>query len=68
MCYQVTCKTCNKISWGGCGRHVDSVMKNVQESDRCKCQGELPQGGGGGGAPLLGLLIGAFVIYWFFFK
>jgi hypothetical protein len=25
MCYKVTCQTCGKASWGGCGQHIDSV-------------------------------------------
>ena len=38
MCWQGTCKTCRKITWGGCGRHVDSVMKNVPMEQRCACK------------------------------
>ncbi|KZV67331.1 hypothetical protein PENSPDRAFT_654167 [Peniophora sp. CONT] len=36
-CYAVTCGTCNKTTWKGCGQHVDSVMKDVKEEDKCKC-------------------------------
>ncbi len=38
MCYPVTCSTCKKTTWGGCGRHVDSVMKSVPASRRCTCK------------------------------
>ncbi|MGO4201201.1 hypothetical protein AB4Z09_05495 [Rhodococcus sp. TAF43] len=38
MCYPVTCRTCNKTTWGGCGRHVDSVMRTVPAAERCKCE------------------------------
>jgi hypothetical protein len=41
MCYPVTCATCRKTGWGGCGRHVDAVMRSVPASDRCNC-GENP--------------------------
>lgn len=37
MCYPVTCSTCKKTTWGGCGAHVDSVMKSVPASRRCEC-------------------------------
>lgn len=37
MCYPVTCSTCSKTTWGGCGSHVDSVMRSVPASDRCDC-------------------------------
>ncbi|WP_169811620.1 hypothetical protein [Nocardia shimofusensis] len=38
MCYPVTCSTCKKTTWGGCGSHVDSVMRNVPASRRCECR------------------------------
>lgn len=25
MCYPVTCRTCGKTTWAGCGAHVDAV-------------------------------------------
>lgn len=37
VCYPVTCSTCKKTTWGGCGAHVDSVMKSVPASRRCEC-------------------------------
>lgn len=35
MCRAVTCKTCGKTTWAGCGQHVDQVMRNVAKADRC---------------------------------
>ena len=32
MCYPVQCPKCGKTSWGGCGQHVDSVMRSVPAS------------------------------------
>lgn len=36
MCYQKTCKTCGKVAWGGCGQHVDEVMRGVPKAQRCQ--------------------------------
>ncbi len=36
MCRPVTCKTCGKTTWAGCGQHVDQVMANVSPSQRCE--------------------------------
>ncbi|VDB84049.1 unnamed protein product [Peniophora sp. CBMAI 1063] len=36
-CYAVACGTCGKTTWKGCGQHVDSVMKDVKDEDKCKC-------------------------------
>lgn len=35
MCRQVTCKTCGKTTWAGCGMHVDEVRAGVPRRDRC---------------------------------
>ncbi|CCQ18114.1 putative uncharacterized protein (fragment), partial [Rhodococcus sp. AW25M09] len=42
MCYPVPCPACGKTTWAGCGRHVDSVMKNVPQSQQCSCSIEAP--------------------------
>lgn len=47
MCRAVTCKTCGKTTWAGCGQHVDSVMKNVAQADRCP--GHAKEQGAGSG-------------------
>lgn len=44
MCYQVTCPTCGKITWNGCGQHVDEVMSGVPTSQRC--EGHATESGG----------------------
>lgn len=38
MCRRVTCPTCNKPDWAGCGAHIESVLGNVKAEDRCKCR------------------------------
>lgn len=35
MCHAVTCKACGGITWKGCGLHVDQVLRDVPESERC---------------------------------
>ncbi len=35
MCRAVTCRTCGKTTWAGCGQHVDMVMAGVARADRC---------------------------------
>lgn len=36
MCRAVTCKTCGKTTWAGCGQHVDQVMRGVPSAQRCR--------------------------------
>ncbi|WP_344674136.1 hypothetical protein [Microbacterium dextranolyticum] len=31
----MTCTTCGKTTWAGCGQHVDQVMRNVPAAQRC---------------------------------
>lgn len=38
MCRQIVCNTCKKITWAGCGKHIDAVFKNVPVENRCKCR------------------------------
>lgn len=35
MCHAVTCKTCGKATWAGCGRHVDRALAGVPSANRC---------------------------------
>jgi hypothetical protein len=36
MCRRVTCKTCGKPSWAGCGAHVEQVLGDVPKTMRCQ--------------------------------
>ncbi|MCC6622128.1 MAG: hypothetical protein IT385_12770 [Deltaproteobacteria bacterium] len=38
MCRRVTCAKCKKPSWAGCGAHVESVLRGVPPSERCRCR------------------------------
>lgn len=35
MCRAVTCRTCGKATWAGCGAHVEQVLRGVPLAQRC---------------------------------
>ena len=35
MCRPVTCKTCSKTTWSGCGQHVAQVKATVPSEQWC---------------------------------
>lgn len=35
MCRPVTCKTCGKTTWAGCGEHVADVKRAVPAGQWC---------------------------------
>lgn len=40
MCRRTTCRACQKVTWAGCGAHVDQVMAGVARDERCRCTEE----------------------------
>lgn len=38
MCRRVTCSTCGKADWAGCGAHVEQVLGGVPKDQRCRCR------------------------------
>lgn len=38
MCRRVTCSTCFKPTYAGCGAHIEQVLGNVPAKDRCHCR------------------------------
>lgn len=50
MCGKVACKRCGLVTWQGCGRHVDKVLREVPMEARCRdwltgfgtCEGRPP--------------------------
>lgn len=38
MCRPVTCKKCQKTTWAGCGKHVESVKAQVPAGQWCNCR------------------------------
>lgn len=49
MCRRVTCERCNKPTFAGCGAHIEQVLRDVPQEQRCKCR-EQPQDAHGAGA------------------
>lgn len=38
MCRRITCSSCGKPSYAGCGRHIESVLGDVPQQARCRCR------------------------------
>jgi hypothetical protein len=38
MCSPAICRSCGKVTYSGCGRHVDQVMASVPEPRQCTCR------------------------------
>lgn len=64
MCRRVTCSACGRPTFAGCGMHVEQVLGDVAEDDRCHCREKPTKAGaaaasknegGGLGAMLKGL-------------
>lgn len=36
MCRRITCETCEKPTYVGCGDHIEQVLGDVPEADRCQ--------------------------------
>jgi hypothetical protein len=41
MCFQTMCPECLKITWGGCGAHVEEVLQGVPKDQLCHCNDNL---------------------------
>ncbi|KAF8015499.1 hypothetical protein BT93_H1116 [Corymbia citriodora subsp. variegata] len=37
MCYKVDCKKCGKYTWGGCGKHLTTLYKSIEQGKHCMC-------------------------------
>ncbi|KAF5996640.1 hypothetical protein BOG92_037445 [Streptomyces sp. WAC00263] len=38
MCQRAVCPTCRKVTYEGCGRHVEQVLTGVPTPQRCTCE------------------------------
>ena len=38
MCHRVTCGSCGKATWSGCGNHVEQALAGVPAQERCTCR------------------------------
>lgn len=46
MCRPVTCSTCAKTTWAGCGEHIEQALEGVPAAERCPGHAEAaPQRG-----------------------
>ncbi len=43
MCHLITCPTCGKPTWEGCGQHIDQALNGVPQAERCHCQAATQQ-------------------------
>jgi hypothetical protein len=43
MCVRVTCTSCGKPTFAGCGAHVEQVLRGVPMDKRCACGPEQKQ-------------------------
>jgi hypothetical protein len=42
MCRRLTCPSCGKPTFAGCGMHVEQVLGDVPLERRCKCKQQSP--------------------------
>jgi len=47
MCRSVTCRTCGKTTWAGCGMHVDQARRGGPAAQRCPGHPKSERPGGG---------------------
>lgn len=38
MCRRAVCQSCRKVTYEGCGRHVEHVLAGVPTHQRCMCE------------------------------
>jgi hypothetical protein len=38
MCSPALCRQCNKVTYTGCGLHVDQVLAMYTPDERCACR------------------------------
>ena len=35
MCHPVLCTVCGKVTWSGCGEHVEQALAGIPHEHRC---------------------------------
>jgi hypothetical protein len=38
MCRRIRCEQCQKPTYAGCGKHVEQVLRDIAQADRCHCR------------------------------
>lgn len=36
MCHPVTCNVCGKITWAGCGEHIEEALAGIPKTQLCE--------------------------------
>ncbi len=58
MCSRVTCRSCGKPAWSGCGNHIEQALAGVPSEQRCKCQEAKAASSNGPSKGIFGALFG----------
>jgi hypothetical protein len=37
MCSPITCKNCGKVTWTGCGEHIEQALAGFNKDQLCTC-------------------------------
>ncbi|MEY4043688.1 MAG: hypothetical protein RL529_1255 [Actinomycetota bacterium] len=37
MCSPANCENCGKVTWQGCGQHIEEALEGVAQDQRCTC-------------------------------
>jgi hypothetical protein len=38
MCSPASCSSCGKVTWTGCGQHIEEALAGVPEEQLCTCK------------------------------
>jgi hypothetical protein len=41
MCHEIKCSKCKKLTWSGCGNHLENLFAKIQYNQRCWCNYEI---------------------------
>ncbi|HEX4460819.1 MAG TPA: hypothetical protein VIA18_22725 [Polyangia bacterium] len=44
MCRRISCESCGKPTFKGCGDHVEQVLGGIPLAERCRCREERAAG------------------------
>lgn len=66
MCRRVQCQQCQKPSFAGCGMHVEQVLSDVPQAQRCQCRFKAQAGNTGASPSVEGGEGGAGIVSRFF--
>lgn len=43
MCSTVRCPECQKVTWAGCGMHIEQALAGYSADQICQCNDELAE-------------------------